>query len=155
MASATLWTDVVRLGWKAARRFRLTRRRIVFEPIMPRPGLAADGGCYRRGPEGSSLPHIYLRIHRVNRPRQALRRSTVMAALAHELAHMRYDVHGAEHGELTREIATWLRAEGQPVAHVLHANTGKSFLPKRLRSKRMQSRQFRRAWKKPKPRGGK
>lgn len=153
MPSATLWVDIVRLGRKAARHFKLTSRRIVFEPIMPRPGLAADGGCHKHGPLGSQLPHIYLRVFRVNRPRSPLRRSTIMASLAHELAHLRHDDHLAPHGELTRQIAAWLKEQGQPVGHVLHGNTGKSFLPAHLKSKKMNKRRFRRAWKRPKPRG--
>lgn len=149
MPSATLAADVVMLGRQAARVFRLTRRKLLVMVKEPRAGTREDGCCWRRGAVGSKFPMIELRVHRSHRPRQPLKRSTVMAALAHELAHLKIDAHNAQHGELTRKIAGWLREQGQPVSHVLHSNTGSVFLPAHKKSQRARSRTFRRAWQRP------
>lgn len=148
MASAVVWADVVALGHRAARAFKLTRRkRLRFEPMPTNRKTVHDGDC---------APYaglIRLRLHRIGRPSQPLSRSSIMAALAHELAHlagkdrlgrMGYD-HGAEHGELTRRIAQWLREQGQPVGHKLHTGVARS-------RRRKRAPKFRRAWKRPKAR---
>ena len=136
MASATVWHDVVVLGRRAARAFRLPYvRRLRFEPIPHRPSLRLDGLCW------PVKGLVMIRLQRVGRPTQPLRRSTIMATLAHELAHLREPNHDRAHGDLTRLIAAWLRLRGQPVAHRLHSGTGRS---RRARG----APGFKRAWKK-------
>lgn len=147
MANATVWTDAVELARRAVSQFELTRRRLIFEP-MPR-GATKDGICWPAGEPGSSYATIYIRVHRVGKPRQAIQRSTIMAALAHELAHLRHPGHDADHGELTRQIAAWLKEQGEPVSHIIHSGTHRTFLPRHLVPVK---RTFKRAWKRPKPR---
>lgn len=138
MANAVVWTDVVRLGRRAAHHFNLPyRKRLRFEPLPVRKGSAVDGDC------DVSSGLVRIRVHRIGRPTQALTRSTIMATLAHELAHFAEPNHEAGHGELTRQIAAWLRAQGQPVSHILHDVSNPKARIKRT---------FRRAWKNPKPR---
>lgn len=142
--SVTLWADVVRLSRAAARRFRLRLTRV--EAYGPHRQRRLDGRCWQR--KGI----IQLRVHRVGRVNSALSRGTIMATLAHELAHLNgwrrqgYD-HGSDHGELTRRIAAWLRAQGQPVWHVLHSGSAIVGMPRSA-----DRPAFKRAWKRPKPR---
>jgi hypothetical protein len=140
MASAIVWADVVELGRRAAKHFKLPRAaKLRFEPMRLAKNVRIDGRCW------PTLGVIRLRLHRVGKVRQSLRRSTIMAALAHELAHLPVYDHGAEHGELTRKIADWLREQGQPVAHRLFFGVGRN------PAKPMKTR-FSYAWKKPRPR---
>lgn len=142
-ASAVVWADVVELGRRAAYHFRLRHGRgatkLRFEPMRLTRSTRADGRCWPK----SGV--IRLRVHRVGKLRQSLRSSTIMAALAHELAHLPGYDHGAKHGNLTRRIADWLREQGQPVAHKLFDGVGRNPLkPRKTR--------FSYAWKKPHPR---
>jgi hypothetical protein len=134
------WADVVELGRRAARHFKLRRAATLrIEPMRPLRRTRADGRCW------PYLGRIVLRVHRVGRPRQSLRHSTVMAALAHELAHLPGYGHDAKHGDLTRRIAAWLREQRQPVAHKLFDGVGRD--PRKPRQTR-----FSYSWKRPKPR---
>lgn len=146
MASATVAADALRLGRRAARVFRLTRRKLMVVPKESKRGMREDGCCYTLGLHWAV---IELRLHRTHRPRQPLKRSTIMAALAHELAHLKVGDHNAAHGELTRKLASWLREQGQPVGHVLHSNTAAAFLPIEQQSKRARKRRFKRGWQRP------
>lgn len=140
MASAVVWADVVQLGRRAAQHFHLPKAaRMRFEPLRVTRTTRADGRCW------PSTGVIKLRLHRVGKPRQSLQRSTIMAALAHELAHLPGYDHGAKHGDLTRRIAAWLREQGQPVAHKLFDGVGRNPLKPR-------KTQFSYAWKRPKAR---
>jgi hypothetical protein len=146
MSSATVLADALSLARKASRAFGLTRRRLLVVPKEPKRGMREDGCCFRQGPKRLKWAVIELRVHRSHRPRQALKRSTIMAALAHELAHLKVDDHNAAHGELTRKIAGWLKEQGQPVGHVLHSNTATAFLPLHKQPKRARIRRFKRGW---------
>lgn len=137
--TVTAWAQIHRAGVAAAVHFGLRLRGLRIEPEYPNRRLRDDGGCW---------PHtgrIRLRVHRVGRPHSPLAVSTIMATLAHELAHLRCLTHDAAHGSLTRDIAAWFRAQGLPVAHKLHSNTGG-------RKRRVT---FKRAWKRPQPRKAK
>lgn len=149
MADATVMAAAQQLAQRAAKQFALTKRRILVRAKAPVSSMREDGCCWRQGPPGISAVVIELRLHRANRPRQSLKRSTIMACLAHELAHLKHDNHDAQHGELTRELASYLRSQGQPVSHVLHSNTATAFLPAHKKSKRARKRRFKRAWKRP------
>jgi len=149
MPSATVLADALSLARRASKVFGLTRRRLLVVPKEPVRGMREDGCCYKHGPLGLKWVVIELRVHRSHRPRQALKRSTIMAALAHELAHLKVDDHNAAHGELTRKIASWLKEQGQPVGHVLHSNTATAFLPLDQQPKRARQRRFKRGWKRP------
>lgn len=139
MASVVTWADVVYLGRRAARHFKLSKLPVDFEPFSPRSRTRIDGRCHVK------RALIMLRLHRVGKPHQSLGRSTIMATLAHELAHLRDLDHGPQHGNLTREIADWLRTQGQPVSHKLFDGVGRNPLKPR-------KTQFSYAWKRPKPR---
>lgn len=137
MASATCWHDVVVLGRRAARTFKLPRaKRLRFEPVPYHPGTQRDADCQ----PASGL--IRLRLWRINRPRKSLSRAMIFASLAHELAHLKCPNHDAAHGELTRELAQWFKVQGQPVAHRIHSS---SFQP-------LTKVRYRKAWKRPRPR---
>lgn len=132
------WAYIHRAALLAAVHFGLRLRGLRIAPEHPHPGRRDDGGCW------PNTGRIVVRLHRVGRPRQPLQVSTVMATLAHELAHLRCSTHDAAHGSLTREIAAWFKAQGFPVAHKLHSNAGG----------RRDRVSFKRAWKRPQPRKG-
>lgn len=121
-ANATIWTDLRALYNQAALVFGLPPHTLI-EPLMKKPGLLCDGMASpaRRG----SKPCIWLRVHRTHRPRQALKRSTIMATFAHEMAHLLPNcfAHGPEHLAKTKEIAEWLRARGEVVYVKLNRGT--------------------------------
>jgi len=114
-ANATIWTDLHELAEKAAKKFKLPTS-IIIEP-MPKP-RRGDGDNTR---QPGATPLIRIRVHRVGRPRQALKTTTILATLAHELAHLKYWDHGKEQYHLTHEIADFFREEGHEVANKLHA----------------------------------
>ena len=125
---ALLWLDLVELVDRAVTRFKLTRSPIL-EPIRRRSGITMDGKADKYP------PRIQLRLYRYNRPNQAFAMSTVMAILAHELAHFvkgGWD-HGPEHRRITREVAAWIREQGYPVSTQLFAGTGRNRIKKRVR----------------------
>jgi len=129
-ADVLIWVDVVRLGFHAARQFKLPGiQRLKFEQ---KPIGSSEFGDY-----SSRTKTLRIRLHRLGRVTRLLTRSTIMATLAHELAHMKGLEHNAAHGELTRQIADWLRTQGQPVGHQLHSG--------RLIG-------YRESWKDPRPR---
>ncbi|MGH8899427.1 MAG: hypothetical protein ACRDZ4_20975 [Egibacteraceae bacterium] len=111
--SAVLWTDLYELTVAACRRFGLVEP--ILEPMTRRRRCKMDGDCVR-GP--GRTPVVRLRLHRYHRPRQALARSTIMATLAHELAHLAAGCwnHGRAHDAMAQAIAAWLREQGQPVS---------------------------------------
>ena len=115
MANATIWADLHALGAKAAKRFGLPKA-FRLAPLPKRSRCKIDGDCSRRG-------SIRLRVHRYHRPNQALKRSTILATFAHELAHLREWEHGAAHRALAREIAEWIREQGHPVSARLFKGT--------------------------------
>lgn len=139
MTDVTIWTDVVALGRRIVREFDLypAPKQVVFEPLSDHPQRRADGFCH----DDTNPPKVEIRLHCVGKRRRPLRRSTIMSTLAHELAHFRCPRHDAEHGELTREIAAWLKAHGQTVSRRMHSQMSETL-----------KGGFRRAWKKPKPR---
>jgi hypothetical protein len=119
VASATVWAEIHAVSKRICRRFGL-RWPLVFEPLVGTVKCRdyrtqTFGECVRK--EGCT-PEIRLRVHVAGKPRRALRRSTIFAILAHELAHLhdRSMRHDERHAQLTREIAAWLKAEGYPVA---------------------------------------
>lgn len=135
---ATVWADVVQLGHRAAKFFKLPgRKRLRFEPMPKRKGISMDGDC------DPATGILRLRLQQKNRINRPLSRSTIMASLAHELSHLKEPEHGAACGELTRRIATWLKEQGQPVSHRLHVASGPrpAIRPK-----------YKKAWKDPRPR---
>lgn len=113
MHSAVLWVDIHEIAERAAKAFGL-RWPIIIEPWMPKT-RTKDSGQTRRG---NHTPTILIRVHRYHRPRQQLKRSYILATLAHELAHCHPKgwEHGANHREITLRIARWMRAEGYEVA---------------------------------------
>ncbi len=122
MASAVIWTDLHELYDKAAPRFRLPPHTI-FKPLLTRWRCKKDGEAYKA--ERGSKPTVWIRVHRYHRPKEPLKRSTIMATFAHEIAHLApgcWD-HGPAHRAKTEEIAAWLREQGQPVGTVLHRGT--------------------------------
>lgn len=139
MTDVTIWTDVVAFGREAIRRFELWPApfQVIFDPLPDQRHRKADGFCH----DEKNPPVIEIRLHCVGHRRRPLRRSTIMATLAHELAHLREPRHNAGHGDLVREIATWLRENGQPVSKRIHSTMSEKL-----------DGGFRRAWKKAKPR---
>lgn len=148
MASAVVWATVVNLGRRAAKKFHLRPHgaRLSFEPFRLQRNLTIDGRCWvKRG-------LIQIRVHRTGRPTQSLTSSTIMATLAHELAHLPGKghgslAHGKEHGELSRQIAEWMRSEGAAVSRVLHSGSSNAGMPASPNRPL-----YKRAWKRPKPR---
>lgn len=123
MPNATVWTELHDLAARASAKFG-TPKDILFEPLLPRNRAKMDGQSWRY-PGGT--PMIQLRVHRYHRPRQSLRRSTIMATFAHELAHLGAWGERPEHGPkwrvLVEDIAAWLRGQGQPVSTNLRHGT--------------------------------
>ena len=125
---ALLWLDLVELLEAAKTRFGLPRD-LRLSPTRRRAGTTMDGKADKYP------PRIQLRLYRYNRPNQAFAVSTVMAILAHELAHFvkgGWD-HGPEHRRITREVAAWIREQGYPVSTQLFAGTGRNRIKKRVR----------------------
>ena len=114
-ANATIWTHLHELADKAARKFQLPTS-IIIEPMPAR--YRGDGDNTR---QPGATPLIRIRVHRVGRPHQSLKTTTILATLAHELAHLKYWDHGKEQYHLTHEIANFFREEGHEVASKLHA----------------------------------
>jgi hypothetical protein len=148
----TIWAEVVRLARRAARRFSLLpdAEKLWIDAYEPHRTREQDGECRTREfdknlPRG--MARIIVRLHRAHRIRTPLAVSTVMGTLAHELAHLKVTGHGADHGELTREIAAWMRTQGVPVTRLLHSASSLVGLPATPRRA-----MFKRAWKYPRPR---
>jgi hypothetical protein len=135
MAGAVIWTDIHVVAHKVCRHFGLGKTP-VFEPLQHRRGEALDGRCW---PGRSRL--VQLRVHVRHRPRVSLRRSTIMATVVHELAHLREGDHDAAFGAFAREVAAYVRTLGQPVGHKLYGSM----------SRRMRVT-YRRSWKDARPR---
>lgn len=135
MASATIWTDIHLIATKVCRHFGLGKVPR-FEPLQPRNGEALDGRCW---PGRSRL--VQLRVHVRHQPRRSLRRSTIMATVVHELAHLRELGHDEAFGAFAREVAEYVRGLGHPVAHKLYGS-----MSRRMRVS------YRRSWKDPRPR---
>jgi hypothetical protein len=135
VAGAVIWTDIHAIAARVCRHFGLGKVPR-FEPLPHRNGEALDGRCY---PGRTRL--VQLRVHVRHRPRVSLRRSTIMATVVHELAHLREVNHDAAFGAFTREVAEYVRGLGQPVAHKLYGSM----------SRRMRVT-YRRSWKDPRPR---
>lgn len=130
---ALLWLDLAELLDRAKSRFRLPAG-IRLEPVRRRYTHTRMDGNAHRYP-----PRIQLRLHRVNRPRRAVSPSTIMATLAHEIAHFvrgGWD-HGPTHRKHTREVAAWIREQGYPVAPRLFSGTliGMDLTPRRRANK--------------------
>jgi hypothetical protein len=122
--SVTLWTELHAIALRAARRFG-TPRRVVIKPLLTHGRPKKDGDALR---QAQATPQVRIRVHRYHRPRQALKRSTIMATFAHELAHLatweEKPAHGPRWWALAREIAAWLRdVERQPVSSQLRHGT--------------------------------
>lgn len=126
--ASLLWIDLVELLDRAKSRFKL-REGIRLEPVRRRYTHTTMDGKAHRYP-----PRIQLRLNRYRRPSQALKPSTVMATLAHEIAHFvkgGWD-HGPEHRRITREVAQWIRGQGYDVAPQLFAGTTRNRIKKRV-----------------------
>jgi hypothetical protein len=130
MPSVVLWTELDELAVKAAKLFGF--RPPILVPTHRRYRCKRDGFA-----TNGRQPVIELRVHRYHRPRQALKRSAIMATFAHELAHLAPGCweHGAAHCAKTREIATWLIEQGQPV-WIGCLNFGSYYTGTRRRQKR-------------------
>jgi len=114
---ATVWTDLQGLVASLTRAFSLEAEPIL-EAFDRRRRRKSDGDCLRTV---GTTPIVRVRVHRFHRPRQALSRSTIFAAFAHEMAHLAPGCwrHGERHDAKTREIAVWILARGYPVSRSL------------------------------------
>jgi len=139
MADATVWHDIFIISQKVTRHFGL-KRKLRFEPILAFTCARMDGDCLK----SSGL--IRLRVHRITKGkdgtwkrsnRGAVARSTIMASLGHELAHLRIDDHGPKFREFTLEIANFIRSLGEPVSRKIH---GPSFGPSHYNKSKKRSR---------------
>lgn len=143
MTSVLLWHDLFVYAKRACKHFGL--------PVVKRlEPIVKNGHSIRDRADGYAdkpARSIQLRVWRLGKPGAVMKASTITAALVHELAHFgggREGLgHGAEHGELTRQIAEWFKEQGFAVAHTLHS-TNDPAKPRKVA--------FRRAWKRPKPR---
>jgi hypothetical protein len=132
MADATVWHDIHVIAQKVAKRFGL-KNNLRFEPIPASTGARRDGDC-TKGSYSTQEGLIRIRVHRIKKgedgtwkkARGSVKRSTILASLAHELAHLRLYEHGPEFRAFTLEIADYIRSLGEPVSNKLH---GPSFGP--------------------------
>jgi len=91
-ANATIWTDLHELAEKAAKKFKLPTS-IIIEP-MPKP-RRGDGDNTR---QPGATPLIRIRVHRVGRPRQALKTTTIFGNSGPRASPIwKYWDHGKEH----------------------------------------------------------
>lgn len=97
MTSLVRWRDLQKLADYACREFDLRPKRI--EP-MTDPRDTRLGWCDSNGV-------IKLRVHVHGQPNKALRWSTIVTTLSHELAHT--DEDGWRHGESHRELDDLIR----------------------------------------------
>ena len=111
MNGVTLWVTLTEIMEAAKARWGISQDTVLL-PFTRGRRTKIDGRAQKYPAS------IKLRLHRFHRPNQALAPSTVMATLAHEIAHLTKGCwdHGPAHRAKTREVAEWIRGLGYPVS---------------------------------------